>query len=171
MPVMTKTPHGEDIVILSRAEYDALTAGRGNEDAVDAAHANSILANIERGTETLLTSEQADELLNAKTPLAFWRKHRGVTQQALSKSIGVAQGFISEMENGTKTGDVQTLAAIARFLAISLDDIVIAKAVKPAKRLAAGKRRAIVVASASGRRHGKPRLKKTGSQTKSFSAR
>lgn len=171
MPVMTKTPHGEDIVILSRAEYDALTAGRGDEDAVDAAHANSILAHIERGTEILLSSEQTDQLLNAKTPLSFWRKHRGVTQEALSKSIGVAQGFISEIENGTKTGDVQTLAAIARFLAISLDDLVIAKPIKYAKKPATGKRRAIQAASASGRRHGKPRAKKAGSKTKSISAR
>ena len=171
MPVMTKTPQGEDIVILSRAEYDALASGWGNEDAVDTAHANSILANIERGTETLLTSEQANELLNAKTPLSFWRKHRGVTQQVLSKSIGVAQGFISEIENGTKTGDVQTLAAIAKFLVISVDDLVIAKPIKYAKRLTAGKRRAIVVASATGRQRGKPRARKAGSKTKSFSAR
>ena len=168
MPVMTKTPDGEDIVILSRAEYDALAAGRSDQD-VDAAHANGILANIERGAETLLTSEQADELLNAKTPLSFWRKHRGVTQQALSKSIGVAQGFISEIENGTKTGDVQTLAAIARALAISLDDLVIVKPIKYAKKLAAGKRRTVVVAA--GRQHGKPRAKQNGSKTKSFSAR
>jgi transcriptional regulator with XRE-family HTH domain len=53
--------------------------------------------------------------------------HRGMTQQALSKSVGVAQGFISEIENGSKTGDVQTLAAVARALQISLDDLVISK--------------------------------------------
>jgi DNA-binding XRE family transcriptional regulator len=141
MPVMTKTPQGEDIVILSRAEYDALTMGHG-EDAVDAAHANRILAEIESGAETLLTSEQADELLSAKSPLAFWRKHRGMTQEALSKSVGVAQGFISEIENGTKTGDVQTLAAIARTLAISLDDLVIAKPIKRRKGARAAKSRA-----------------------------
>ncbi len=74
-----------------------------------------------------MSSEQASQLPDAKTPLAFWRKHRGMTQQALSKSIGVAQGFISEIENGKKTGDVQTLAAMARVLAISLDDLVIPK--------------------------------------------
>jgi transcriptional regulator with XRE-family HTH domain len=127
MPVMTKTPRGDEIVILSRAEYDALTTGRGDEDAADAAHANRILADIAKGSETLLTSEQADELLAAKTPLAFWRKHRGMTQEALSKLIGVAQGFISEIENGSKTGDVQTLAAAARALQISLDDLVISR--------------------------------------------
>jgi DNA-binding XRE family transcriptional regulator len=127
MPVMTKTPNGDEIVILSRAEYDALTTGRSDEDAADVAHANRILAELAEGSETLLTSEQADALLAAKTPLAFWRKHRGMTQEALSKLVGVAQGFISEIENGSKSGDVQTLAAVARALEISLDDLVILK--------------------------------------------
>lgn len=133
MPIMTKTPRGDDIVILSRAEYDALTDGR-REDAADAAHANNILADIANGTEALLTSEQADQLLDAKTPLAFWRKHRRMTQQELSKAIGVAQGFISEIENGTKTGDVQTLAAMATVLGISLDDLVVPRSVKSATK-------------------------------------
>ncbi len=159
MPVMTKTPLGDDIVILSRAEYDALTFGRHDEDAADAARANSILADIARGTETLLTSEQASQLLEAKTPLAFWRKHRGVTQEALSKSVGVAQGFISEIENGAKTGDVQTLAVIARALEISLDDLVIPKPVKFAKKGWMKSRKTRATGSTSGRR-ARPRAAK-----------
>jgi DNA-binding XRE family transcriptional regulator len=158
MPVMTKTPRGDEIVILSRAEYDALAAGRRGEDAADAAHANRILADIAKGSETLLTSKHADALLAAKTPLAFWRKHRGMTQQALSKLVGVAQGFISEIENGSKTGDVQTLAAVARTLQISLDDLVISRPPahsKPGSRTMAinGRR----VKSASARKNPKSR--------------
>ena len=168
MPVMTKTPLGDDIVILSRAEYDALTADRRDEDTADAAYANRILADIENGTETLLTNEQADQLLNAKTPLAFWRKHRGMTQDALSKLIGVAQGFVSEIESGTKTGDVQTLAAMARVLAISLDDLVIAKPVKLAKKGQIKMRK--IFTSSTGRKRPQPRATKRGSKAKSASA-
>jgi hypothetical protein len=51
---------------MPRAEYDTLSTGRPDEDAADVAHANRILADIARGSETLLTSEQADELLAAK---------------------------------------------------------------------------------------------------------
>ena len=152
MPVMTKTPQGDDIVILSRAEYDALALGRRDEDAADAAYANNILAKIESGTEPLLTSEQANQLLSAKTPLAFWRKHRGMTQEALSKSIGVAQGFVSEIENGTKTGDVQTLANMARVLAISLDDLVIAKPARFAKKRRTKAQKLRATSSTGGRR-------------------
>jgi DNA-binding XRE family transcriptional regulator len=169
MPIMTKTPLGDDIVILSRAEYDALTAGRGNEDIADAAYANSILADIESGAETLLTSEQANQLLNAKTPLAFWRKHRGMTQEALSKSIGVAQGFVSEIENGTKTGDVQTLAAMAQVLAILLDDLVITKPVRSTKKRQIKPRKLFVTSSTGGKRP-QPRATKRGSKAKSVSA-
>lgn len=168
MPVMTRTPQGDDIVILSRAEYDALTAG-GREEAAGAAHANAILAGIANGTEVLLTSEEADQLLDAKTPLAFWRKHRRMTQQALSKSIGVAQGFISEIENGTKTGDVQTLAAMARVLAISLDDLVIPKPVKSATKRET-KAPKIFTANSTGRRRTRPRPAKRSSRPKSASA-
>lgn len=170
MAVMTKTPQGDDIVILSRAEYDALIADRSSEDMADAALANRILANIELGTETLLTNEQTGQLLAAKTPLSFWRKHRGMTQEALSKSVGVAQGFISEIENGTKTGDVQTLAAIARVLAVSLDDLVIAKPIKSAKK-AATKTRAALPAGATTRRRKPLRGTKPGPKMKSGSGR
>jgi len=168
MPVMTKTPQGDEIVILSRAEYDALTTGRRDEDTADAAHANRILADIESGTETLLTSEQASQLLNAKTPLAFWRKHRGMTQEILSKLIGVAQGFVSEIESGTKTGDVQTLAAMARVLAISLDDLVIARPVRLAKKRQIKKRE--IFRSSTGGKRPQPRATKRGSRAKSASA-
>ena len=168
MPVMTKTPQGDDIVILSRAEYDALALGRRDENAADAAHANSILADIERGTETLLTSDQADQLLSAKTPLAFWRKHRGITQAALSKSISVAQGFVSEIENGTKTGDVQTLANMARVLAISLDDLVIVRPVQLAKRKT--RARKFPVTGSGVRKRARPHAAKKGSKAKSIAA-
>jgi transcriptional regulator with XRE-family HTH domain len=166
MPVMTKTPRGDEIVILSRAEYDALTTERRGEDAADAVHANRILVELASGSETLLTSEQADALLTAKTPLAFWRKHRGLTQEALSKLIGVAQGFISEIESGSKTGDVQTLAAAARALEISLDDLVIPK---PRPFLKYKSRTAFI----KPRRGGlvKPRSAKRVSKSKSASAR
>jgi DNA-binding XRE family transcriptional regulator len=123
MAVMTKTPKGEDIVILSKKEYNGLVAAAG-EDAKDAATAKRILARIKDGNEDLLTSKEVDALLAAKTPLAFWRKKRGLSQEALARSVGIAQGFISEIEAGKKAGDIATLKGIAGALRISLDDLV-----------------------------------------------
>ena len=66
MPVMTKSPNGDDIVILSRKEYDRLVVA-ANEDAADAAIARKAIA---RSEETV-TEAEMDELLAARTPLAF----------------------------------------------------------------------------------------------------
>jgi DNA-binding XRE family transcriptional regulator len=119
MPVMTKSPKGDDIVILSRKEYDRLLVA-ANEDAADAAVAKKAIA---RNEETLSEAE-IDELLAARTPLAFWRKKRGLTQTELARAAGIAQGFLSEIESGLKTGDVTLLQRIALALEVSLLDLV-----------------------------------------------
>jgi DNA-binding XRE family transcriptional regulator len=74
--------------------------------------------------EETLTGFEVDQLLAAKTPLAFWRKQRGLTQAELAKVAGIAQGFLSEIESGLKTGDVTVLQRIAVALEISLLDLV-----------------------------------------------
>jgi len=119
MPVMTKSPKGDDIVILSRKEYDRLLVA-ANEDVIDATIARKAIA---RNEETLSEAEM-DELLAARTPLAFWRKKRGLTQTELAKAAEIAQGFLSEIESGLKTGDVTVLQRIAVALEISLLELV-----------------------------------------------
>jgi DNA-binding XRE family transcriptional regulator len=119
---MTKSPKGDDIVILSRKEYDRLVVA-ANEDAVDAAAARKAIA---RNEETL-TEAEMDELLAARTPLAFWRRRRGLTQAQLAKTTGIAQGFLSEIEAGHKTGAVDAIRRIASALGVSLDDIASAR--------------------------------------------
>jgi DNA-binding XRE family transcriptional regulator len=126
MPVMTKTPEGDDIVILARKEYDQLIAAAG-EDAADAEAARRALDRLKKG-EHSLTSAEVDDLLAAKTPLAFYRKRAGWTQARLAERTGIAQGFLSEIEAGRKSGDVQTLRKIADLLKISLDDLVVPEA-------------------------------------------
>ncbi|MDQ0472938.1 helix-turn-helix domain-containing protein [Labrys wisconsinensis] len=120
--IMTKTPGGEEIVILSRAEYDALTAAK--EDIDDAATARAIRARLDAETEEVLTSEEMKALLAAPTPLAFWRKKRGLSQIDLAREVGVVQGYVPEMENGRRTGDVVVLVRIARALNVKIDDLV-----------------------------------------------
>ena len=123
MPVMTKTPRGDDIVILSRKEYDELYEDM--EDRADAAELRAAIARREAGQEELLSSAEVDAYLAAKTPLAFWRKKRGLTQAALAAKTGVAQGFLSEIEAGKKTGDVKTLRKIADTLRLTIDDLAV----------------------------------------------
>src|SRR6266700_298484 len=123
MPVMTKGPQGDDIVILSRKEYDQLIAA-ANEDAVDAETLRRSIARVKSGEEETFTGAEVDAFLAAKTPLAFFRKKRGMSQDDLAKRTGITQGYLSEIEIGRKSGDVRTLRKLADALKVSLDSLV-----------------------------------------------
>jgi len=120
---MTKGPQGDDIVILSRTEYDQLIAA-ANEDATDAETLRRSIARVKSGDEETFSSAEVDAFLAAKTPLAFFRKKRGVSQDDLAKRAGITQGYLSEIEIGRKSGDVRTLRKLADALKVSLDSLV-----------------------------------------------
>jgi hypothetical protein len=65
MPIMTKSPNGDEIVILSREEYDRLIAAA--EDAADARTARRVLDDIARGAEIVLSESEAEEFLRTET--------------------------------------------------------------------------------------------------------
>jgi DNA-binding Xre family transcriptional regulator len=117
-----KSPGGEDMVLLSIDEYERLIEAA--EDLRDIEIGEQRIREIENGESEFLTSAEVDELLAAKTPLAFWRKKRGLTQIALAQETGVAQGFLSEIEGGQKPGTAATLKKIADALRIKVDDLI-----------------------------------------------
>jgi ribosome-binding protein aMBF1 (putative translation factor) len=123
MPVMTKGPQGDDIVILSRKEYDQLIAAT-DEDAADAEILRRSIARVKSGEEETFTSAEVDAFLASKTPLAFFRRKRGISQDTLAKRAGITQGYLSEIEIGRKSGDVRTLRKLANALKVSLDNLV-----------------------------------------------
>ena len=56
------------------------------------------------------------------------RKSRGLTQEALASRVGVGQGHISSLENGTYTPSFDLLIKLAQVLDCSLDELVDMKA-------------------------------------------
>lgn len=140
MPVMTKGPQGDDIVILSRGEYDQLLAA-ANQEANAADTPRRALARVEGGEAETFASAGADAFRAAKTPLAFFRKKRGLSQATLAKRAGITQGYLSEIEVGRKGGDVRTLRRLADALNVTLDSLVLAEPCEePAPRPRARKR-------------------------------
>ncbi|MCA1971623.1 MAG: helix-turn-helix domain-containing protein [Caenispirillum sp.] len=63
-------------------------------------------------------------LSGEESPLRLWRRHRGLTQQALSEASGVGQDAIAEMESGRKTGTVEAYRALAAALDVSVDELL-----------------------------------------------
>lgn len=115
---MIKTPAGETLVVLPLAEFEAL------RDAAEAvAHAKAMSA-LARGDEERLTAAEALELADAQTPLAFWRRKRGLTQTELARRANVAQSTLASMETGARTGTVTVLKRVAGALGVRIEDLV-----------------------------------------------
>lgn len=116
--VSFKTPNGEDMIVLSKSDYQALLE-RAELAAVDAYRRK-----LESGEEEAISEEFADRLIDGENPIRVYRELRGLSARELAERTGISAAFLSEIENGKKEGGVSTLKKIALQLNASLDDIV-----------------------------------------------
>jgi DNA-binding XRE family transcriptional regulator len=77
---------------------------------------------VEEGEE-LVPSHVVYAILEGESPIRVWRKHRGLTQQQLAEAAGISVPYLSQIESGGRKGSTDVLAAIARALDLTLDDI------------------------------------------------
>lgn len=109
------TPAGEEMAILPRAELEAL--------AEASAHARDV-ESYRAGRLTGLSPEQTRALVEAPSPLAFWRKHRGLTQSALAARVSITQNYLSDIENGRRAGPVELWLKLSQTLDLPVDVLV-----------------------------------------------
>jgi len=125
-----KTPRGE-VAILPRKDYELLVAkaAEADEDAGTArivARARKEIA----GGGPLLPKDIVDRLAGGANPvrvLREWREREwpeGMTQMVLSHKTNLSQGYISDIENGRRTGTAAALRLIANALEVPLDLLV-----------------------------------------------
>lgn len=124
-PQIIKTPTGDELVVLTRAEYDALVAIAEDaaEDAADAALATERMAEIAAGAG-VMTAEESGALLIRDGYLRAARKTRNLTQAQLAQAAGVAQGYLSDIEAGRRRGSPDTLGKIATALGLPVGQFV-----------------------------------------------
>lgn len=117
---MTARPvHHRETVTIPRSEYEALRAAVDSlEDAAATAAYRAT-----RGEESVPIA-LVDRLLAGDNPLRVWRRHRGMTQQALAAAIGIGKAYLSEIETGKKHGSIRVIKAAAEVLDVDLDDLV-----------------------------------------------
>ena len=68
--------------------------------------------------------EVVDQLLAGKNPISVYRNHRGMTQRALAAAAGINAVYLSQIETGKRTGSARTLAALAKALRVTVDDLL-----------------------------------------------
>ncbi|MFB2550933.1 helix-turn-helix domain-containing protein [Ensifer soli] len=109
------TINGKNYVLLSEKDY---------EDLVDGFQAAEIMARVAAGEETW-PHALVVELLSTDSRIRTYRTYRGMTVTELAEAAGISQPYLSEIENGKKTGSVDVLKRIAKALRVDLDDLVV----------------------------------------------
>ncbi len=102
------------MVILPAADFARLMAlADDREDLVDV---TAILARIDAGEGTMPGDVLTAVLEEGLTPLAAWRRYRGMTQVELAKRAGLSQVWVGRIEAGGGYGSLKTRKALAAAL-------------------------------------------------------
>jgi Helix-turn-helix len=121
-PQIIRTPNGEELVVLSRAEYEALLerADREAEDADDAALYDARKAELAAGG-VVLPPEVSAAILRGDSRLKAIRNWRDETQLHLESKTGIGQGYLSDLESGRRKGTPETIAKLAQALNVPVE--------------------------------------------------
>ncbi len=91
--------------IVTRAEFNVLIARLEEvEDSLTVLRAQAKGISKDAMSAALIA-----RLLAGEHPLRLWREQRGMTLAQLSRAVGVAAGYLNEIENGKKPGSAATL--------------------------------------------------------------
>ena len=104
-------------VTLTREEYEALIDR--NTELEDA------LAAVKADDGVRIPHAIALDIINGTSPVLAYRRHLGLTLQALSGKTGLAVSYLSEIERGRKAGSTSAMRAIAGALGTTIDALVI----------------------------------------------
>jgi DNA-binding XRE family transcriptional regulator len=121
-PQIIRTPSGEELVVLPRAEYEALLerADHEAEDADDVAFYDARKAELAVGG-VVLPPEVSAAILRGESRLKAIRNWRDETQLHLSFITGISQGYLSDLESGRRTGTSETITKLAQALNVPVE--------------------------------------------------
>lgn len=113
---------GTKMVLLTDDEYRSLVE--------DAEHYADIVAAVEaqkrrEAGEEYVPAEVVRALIEGENPLKVWRKHRGMTLQALADKVGRKPSFIGKLEKGQNEGGIKLWQSLAKALDLDLDDLLV----------------------------------------------
>ncbi len=118
------TPNGEEMVVLSRKDYEALLLRLDRvEDLEDSLAIADFEKKLAAGQEELIPSEFVDRMVDGESPVRVWRDYRGLSAKDLAAIAGISTAYLSEIETGKKDGSVSALKSIADALKLDLDDL------------------------------------------------
>ena len=117
-PQIIRTPSGDEMVIIPRAEYEALVAAAHNEDEDDVAVYDARKAELAASRNGLLPPPVSEAMIKGDSLLRALRRWRDITQSDLAAKAEVGQGYLSDLESRRRTGAPETLRRLAQALGI-----------------------------------------------------
>ena len=93
------SPSGDELVVLTRSDYDALVAAAEarDEDADDIAVYDLRKAELAAGLDARLPPEVSARLLKGESLLKAMRNWRDMTQMHLAFKTRIGQGYLSDL--------------------------------------------------------------------------
>lgn len=117
-----KTPQGEEMAVLPKADYDKLL--EAFEDREDIAAARTFREKLAAGEEELIPAEFVNRMIDGENKIKVWRDYRGMSGKALAENAGISAPYLSQIESGARDGAVETLRKIADTLGVTVDELV-----------------------------------------------
>jgi DNA-binding XRE family transcriptional regulator len=115
-----KTTGGEELAVLPKSEYQRLAALAVDEDVGTARVVRRARGALAAGREIVLPKTVVDRLASGENAIRVLREWRDMTQAELVMSIGITQGYLSELEAGKRKGPVALHQKIARALDVPI---------------------------------------------------
>src|SRR5450631_3517117 len=103
-PQIIRTPSGDEMVIIPRAEYEALLAAAHDEDQDDVAIYDARKAALSVSRNGTLPRSVGEAMLKGDSVLRALRRWRAMTQSELAAKADVGQGYLSDLENRRRAG-------------------------------------------------------------------
>lgn len=113
-PQRFTAPDGTEMVVVRAEDWDRLRAYA--EDEEDVREATAIMARIEAGEGTVPGEVVKLMIVDGLSPLAAWRRHRGLSQAALARKAGLSQVWVGRIEKGAGYGSRETRRKLAAAL-------------------------------------------------------
>jgi DNA-binding XRE family transcriptional regulator len=140
-----KTDGGEELAILPRAEYERLRSVAADEDVGVGRIVDNARAAIGAGDEIVLPKHIVDRLAEGENPIRVLREWREMMQIELAVSVGITQGYLSDLETGKRKGPLALHQKIARALGVPITLLLpVAVSEKEADPKRVAKRRQVV---------------------------
>ena len=92
------------------------------DDNADCTAIDRVLREDEAGDT--IPGEIVNAIMDGVTPLRAWRQHREFTLDMLVDQTGVSKEYLSQIENGRKSGTVDLFRRLSNVLDVALEDLI-----------------------------------------------